>query len=154
MILSYHQDSLSLGTDHSVTPIEMPESTQMAKIDINSNTMTQQRVQLIKTINNNNQYKSLVPTYIKHEALNQHNLYIPLEIIQYIILYICYVPDWEKQEEDEVEENLIAKSKNKKLMNILVYSMIHQMHNKLSFLLISQTSITHLIVYRRQTLSL
>ena len=88
-----HAPDLSFNLS-SIGTISESNSLQEQK-DIDSNIVTTQRTELIKTIDND-QSKSLVPAYIRIEALNVHDLHIPTEIVDYIILYIYYEPSWDK----------------------------------------------------------
>ena len=89
----YYQEYLSYP---SVTQtITTPRSVEDQQ-DIDSNIVTLHRVELIRSVHNL-QSKTLIPAYIRIEAFNIHNLHIPPEIVDYIILYIYYKPPWEME---------------------------------------------------------
>ena len=60
-----------------------------------SDAITKERVDLLKTIKNE-QDKLLVFGYIHIEAFKTYNIYIPASIVEYIILYIWYLPELER----------------------------------------------------------
>ena len=62
-----------------------------------SDTIISERVDLIKTIDNEKN-NLLIFGYIRENATNPYKLYIPSSIIEYIILYRWFMPEWEKEE--------------------------------------------------------
>ena len=75
------------------------EETRRAQ-EKDSNKITQERVELIKTVSDRKD-KLLIFGYVRKSAFNPYKLEIPSCIIEYIVLYRWFLPQWEREEQEK-----------------------------------------------------
>ena len=84
-----------------------------------SDDVSTDRVELLKTITDEED-KLLIYGYIRENALDLNKLNIPKEIIDYVVLYRYYLPQWErkqyeKERAEERERKRIIDARNKEI---------------------------------------